>query len=170
MRWSSPPHGPQLHHWTADLCTCPSQVVLSPASHGPCLAGLPATSLTDYPYGGGQEVTKNPGTTLSSRSTPSFLRLGLSNFLRISSETLMPTPSSRGQGLSPSSRGTHQLETEVFPCFRIAQRQCCISYLKEKSCVAGVVGAKEGETCGAEDNDTCGVSLYKASPTGCNHG
>uniref|UniRef100_A0A8I6A720 Fibulin-2 n=3 Tax=Rattus norvegicus TaxID=10116 RepID=A0A8I6A720_RAT len=44
---------------------------------------------------------------------------------------------------------------------RIAQRHCCISYLKEKSCVAGVMGAKEGETCGAEDNDTCGVSLYK---------
>lgn len=31
--------------------------------------------------------------------------------------------------------------------------------------MAGVMGAKEGETCGAEDNDTCGVSLYKASHT-----
>lgn len=30
--------------------------------------------------------------------------------------------------------------------------------------MAGVMGAKEGETCGAEDNDTCGISLYKASP------
>ena len=40
-----------------------------------------------------------------------------------------------------------------------------MSYLKEKSCMAGVMGAKEGEACGAEDNDTCGVSLYKASPT-----
>lgn len=30
--------------------------------------------------------------------------------------------------------------------------------------MAGVVGAKEGETCGPEDNDTCGISLYKASP------
>lgn len=30
--------------------------------------------------------------------------------------------------------------------------------------MAGIVGAKEGEACGAEDNDTCGVSLYKASP------
>lgn len=38
-----------------------------------------------------------------------------------------------------------------------------MSYLKEKSCMAGVMGAKEGESCGAEDNDTCGVSLYKAS-------
>ncbi|XP_033066668.1 fibulin-2 isoform X3 [Trachypithecus francoisi] len=44
---------------------------------------------------------------------------------------------------------------------RTAQRHCCVSYLKEKSCMAGVLGAKEGETCGAEDNDTCGVSLYK---------
>ncbi|XP_075839603.1 fibulin-2 isoform X3 [Microtus pennsylvanicus] len=44
---------------------------------------------------------------------------------------------------------------------RISQRHCCVSYLKEKSCMAGVVGAKEGETCGAEDNDTCGTSLYK---------
>uniref|UniRef100_A0A8C2LJH9 Fibulin-2 n=1 Tax=Cricetulus griseus TaxID=10029 RepID=A0A8C2LJH9_CRIGR len=44
---------------------------------------------------------------------------------------------------------------------RIAQRHCCVSYLKEKSCMAGVMGAKEGEACGAEDNDTCGISLYK---------
>ncbi|XP_032267900.1 fibulin-2 isoform X1 [Phoca vitulina] len=44
---------------------------------------------------------------------------------------------------------------------RTAQKHCCVSYLKEKSCMGGVMGAKEGEACGAEDNDTCGVSLYK---------
>ncbi|XP_025741537.1 fibulin-2 isoform X2 [Callorhinus ursinus] len=44
---------------------------------------------------------------------------------------------------------------------RTAQKHCCVSYLKEKSCMAGVMGAKEGESCGSEDNDTCGVSLYK---------
>ncbi|XP_028334250.1 fibulin-2 isoform X1 [Physeter macrocephalus] len=44
---------------------------------------------------------------------------------------------------------------------RTAQKHCCVSYLKEKSCVAGVLGAKEGEACGDEDNDTCGISLYK---------
>lgn len=48
-------------------------------------------------------------------------------------------------------------------CCRTAQKQCCISYLKEKSCVAGVMAAKEEEACGSEDGDTCGVSLYKAS-------
>ncbi|XP_016071135.1 PREDICTED: fibulin-2 isoform X1 [Miniopterus natalensis] len=44
---------------------------------------------------------------------------------------------------------------------RTAQKYCCVSYLKEKSCMAGVAGAKEGEACGPEDNDTCGTSLYK---------
>lgn len=47
---------------------------------------------------------------------------------------------------------------------RTAQKHCCASYLKEKSCMAGVVGAKEGEACGLEDSDTCSTSLYKASP------
>lgn len=31
--------------------------------------------------------------------------------------------------------------------------------------MAGAMGAKEGEACGLEDSDTCGVSLYKASST-----
>ncbi|XP_077889517.1 fibulin-2 isoform X2 [Ictidomys tridecemlineatus] len=44
---------------------------------------------------------------------------------------------------------------------RTAQKYCCTSYLKEKSCLAGVLVAKEGGPCGAEDNDTCGISLYK---------
>ncbi|XP_059544280.1 fibulin-2 isoform X4 [Myotis daubentonii] len=44
---------------------------------------------------------------------------------------------------------------------RTAQKHCCASYLKEKSCMAGVAGAKEGEACGLEDSDTCGISLYK---------
>ncbi|XP_047390902.1 fibulin-2 isoform X2 [Sciurus carolinensis] len=44
---------------------------------------------------------------------------------------------------------------------RTAQKHCCTSYLKERSCVAGIMAAKEGESCGAEDGDSCGVSLYK---------
>ncbi|XP_004702423.1 fibulin-2 isoform X1 [Echinops telfairi] len=44
---------------------------------------------------------------------------------------------------------------------RTAQKHCCSSYLKEKTCMAGVLGAKEGEACAAEDSDTCGVSLYQ---------
>ncbi|XP_048212290.1 fibulin-2 isoform X2 [Perognathus longimembris pacificus] len=53
---------------------------------------------------------------------------------------------------------------------RTAQKHCCISYLKEKSCVAGVLRAKEGEACGAEDDDSCGVSLYETCCDCCSLG
>lgn len=59
----------------------------------------------------------------------------------------------------------HSGGAEVHLCCRTAQKHCCVSYLKEKSCMAGVMGAKEGEACGVEDSDTCGISLYKASLT-----
>uniref|UniRef100_A0A8D0G5J5 Fibulin-2 n=1 Tax=Sphenodon punctatus TaxID=8508 RepID=A0A8D0G5J5_SPHPU len=44
---------------------------------------------------------------------------------------------------------------------RIAQKQCCVSYLKENSCVAGMIAAKEGDLCGPDEGDTCGGSFYK---------
>uniref|UniRef100_A0A8C4VZQ6 Fibulin-2 n=1 Tax=Gopherus evgoodei TaxID=1825980 RepID=A0A8C4VZQ6_9SAUR len=44
---------------------------------------------------------------------------------------------------------------------RIAQQQCCVSYLKENSCVAGMIAAKEGDLCGPDESDTCGRSFYK---------
>lgn len=31
--------------------------------------------------------------------------------------------------------------------------------------MAGVMGAKEGDACGLEDSNTCGIFLYKASLT-----
>lgn len=44
---------------------------------------------------------------------------------------------------------------------RIAQKQCCISYLKENSCIAGMIAAREGDLCGPDESDTCGGSFYK---------
>ncbi|XP_077181713.1 fibulin-2 isoform X2 [Paroedura picta] len=44
---------------------------------------------------------------------------------------------------------------------RIAQKQCCVSYLKENSCIAGMVAAREGDLCGPDESDTCGGSFYK---------
>ncbi|XP_039220182.1 fibulin-2-like isoform X1 [Crotalus tigris] len=45
---------------------------------------------------------------------------------------------------------------------RIAQKQCCVSYLKENSCIAGMIAAREGDLCGSDESDTCGGSFYKA--------
>ncbi|XP_058668788.1 fibulin-2 isoform X1 [Ammospiza caudacuta] len=44
---------------------------------------------------------------------------------------------------------------------RIAQKQCCVSTVRENSCLAGMVAAKEGDTCGPEDSDPCAGSSYK---------
>ncbi|NWZ71158.1 FBLN2 protein, partial [Acrocephalus arundinaceus] len=44
---------------------------------------------------------------------------------------------------------------------RIAQKQCCVSTVRENSCLAGMVAAKEGDTCGPEDSDPCTGSSYK---------
>nr|XP_033782229.1 fibulin-2 isoform X2 [Geotrypetes seraphini] len=44
---------------------------------------------------------------------------------------------------------------------RIVQKQCCISYVKENSCFAGMIAAKEGDFCGSDEIDTCGRSYYK---------
>ncbi|CAI5767235.1 fibulin-2 isoform X1 [Podarcis lilfordi] len=44
---------------------------------------------------------------------------------------------------------------------RIAQKQCCVSYLKENSCIAGMIAAREGELCGPDESETCGGSFYK---------
>ncbi|XP_069500084.1 fibulin-2 isoform X2 [Ambystoma mexicanum] len=47
------------------------------------------------------------------------------------------------------------------PVCRIAQNHCCVSYLKENSCVAGMIAAKEGDFCVTDDNDSCTGSYYK---------
>uniref|UniRef100_A0A8C0VW78 Fibulin-2 n=1 Tax=Cyanistes caeruleus TaxID=156563 RepID=A0A8C0VW78_CYACU len=44
---------------------------------------------------------------------------------------------------------------------RIAQKQCCVSAVRENSCLAGMIAAKEGDTCGPEDSDPCAGSSYK---------
>ncbi|XP_030062200.1 fibulin-2 isoform X2 [Microcaecilia unicolor] len=45
---------------------------------------------------------------------------------------------------------------------RIVQKQCCISYVKENTCFAGMFAAKEGEFCVTDEiDDACGRSYYK---------
>ncbi|NXR06201.1 FBLN2 protein, partial [Semnornis frantzii] len=53
---------------------------------------------------------------------------------------------------------------------RVAQKQCCVSTVKENSCLAGMVAAKEGDTCGPEESDPCGGAAYKQCCDCCNLG
>uniref|UniRef100_A0A8C9SLK4 Fibulin 2 n=1 Tax=Scleropages formosus TaxID=113540 RepID=A0A8C9SLK4_SCLFO len=43
---------------------------------------------------------------------------------------------------------------------RISQERCCLAFLKESSCLAGMNAAKAGDTCDV-DRDTCGFDSYQ---------
>ncbi|XP_041129580.1 fibulin-2-like isoform X2 [Polyodon spathula] len=62
-----------------------------------------------------------------------------------------------------------QSEINTSVC-RIAQKQCCIGFLKESSCLAGMTAAKEGEDCEANESDTCGKDSYKECCSCCSLG
>ncbi|XP_054991843.1 fibulin-2 isoform X1 [Sorex araneus] len=96
-------------------------------------------------------------------SEPNSVHLVPRGHMDVSTKDLIETCCAAGQQWAIDSDeclGMPDSGAEGDVC-RTAQMQCCVSYLKEKSCVAGVMGAREGEACGAEDNDTCGVSLYQ---------
>uniref|UniRef100_UPI00398EDE01 fibulin-2 n=1 Tax=Pristiophorus japonicus TaxID=55135 RepID=UPI00398EDE01 len=44
---------------------------------------------------------------------------------------------------------------------KIAQKQCCVSYMEEHSCLVGMNFAKENEDCYANPSDVCGADIYK---------
>ncbi|XP_043563934.1 fibulin-2 isoform X3 [Chiloscyllium plagiosum] len=44
---------------------------------------------------------------------------------------------------------------------RIAQKQCCISYMEDHSCLIGMNFAKENEDCYTNPHDACGADIYK---------
>ncbi|KAM4651598.1 fibulin-2 [Discoglossus pictus] len=44
---------------------------------------------------------------------------------------------------------------------RLAEKQCCISYIKENTCIAGMIAAKEDGICLPAEGDTCERSYFK---------
>ncbi|XDB63057.1 hypothetical protein AB1E18_016397 [Capra hircus] len=113
-----------------------------------------------------QEVPQQPAgprSRLEEEEDPNSVHSVPRGGLEVSTKDLIETCCAAGQQWAIDSDECLDIpesSAESDVC-RTAQKHCCVSYLKEKSCMAGVLGAKEGEACGDEDNDTCGVSLYK---------
>ncbi|XP_068837866.1 fibulin-2 isoform X3 [Capricornis sumatraensis] len=113
-----------------------------------------------------QEVPQRPAgprSRLEEEEDPNSVHSVPRSGLEVSTKDLIETCCAAGQQWAIDSDECLDIpesSAEGDVC-RTAQKHCCVSYLKEKSCMAGVLGAKEGEACGEEDNDTCGVSLYK---------
>ncbi|KAJ8385313.1 hypothetical protein AAFF_G00190290 [Aldrovandia affinis] len=53
---------------------------------------------------------------------------------------------------------------------RTAQMHCCLGFLKESKCLAGMNAAKGGEVCDVEDNDACGTDPFKECCSCCSLG
>ncbi|KPP69275.1 hypothetical protein Z043_111981, partial [Scleropages formosus] len=57
--------------------------------------------------------------------------------------------------------GMRFLRDDSHSVCRISQERCCLAFLKESSCLAGMNAAKAGDTCDV-DRDTCGFDSYQA--------
>ncbi|MEE6511564.1 hypothetical protein FKM82_018186 [Ascaphus truei] len=53
---------------------------------------------------------------------------------------------------------------------RLAEKQCCISYGRENTCIAGMIAAKEGGTCFPAGGDICERSFFKLCCDCCSMG
>uniref|UniRef100_A0A8C9S042 Fibulin 2 n=1 Tax=Scleropages formosus TaxID=113540 RepID=A0A8C9S042_SCLFO len=56
--------------------------------------------------------------------------------------------------------GMRFLRDDSHSVCRISQERCCLAFLKESSCLAGMNAAKAGDTCDV-DRDTCGFDSYQ---------
>ncbi|XP_053576991.1 fibulin-2 [Bombina bombina] len=53
---------------------------------------------------------------------------------------------------------------------RLAEKQCCVSYIKENTCIAGMIAAKEDGICLSAENDSCEKSYFKLCCDCCSMG
>uniref|UniRef100_A0A3B5BEU7 Fibulin 2 n=1 Tax=Stegastes partitus TaxID=144197 RepID=A0A3B5BEU7_9TELE len=52
-------------------------------------------------------------------------------------------------------------------CFSVAQKQCCLSSVKESQCESGVTSARVGDTCEVDEEDSCTDDSYQVCCSCC---
>ncbi|XP_077323598.1 fibulin-2 isoform X3 [Lithobates pipiens] len=78
-----------------------------------------------------------------------------------SSKDLVESCCAAGQQWSIDHGECENMALDASEDCRLAQRQCCLSYIKENTCIAGMIAAKEGGICLAMENDLCERSHFK---------
>lgn len=78
-----------------------------------------------------------------------------------SSKDLVESCCAAGQQWSIDHGECENMALDASEDCRLAQRQCCLSYIKENTCIAGMIAAKEGGICLAMENDPCERSHFK---------
>lgn len=78
-----------------------------------------------------------------------------------SSKELIETCCAAGQQWSIDHGECENMPFSTSEACRLVERQCCISYLKENTCIAGMIAAKEDGICLLSENDHCERSHFK---------
>ncbi|XP_071982732.1 fibulin-2-like [Engystomops pustulosus] len=78
-----------------------------------------------------------------------------------SSRDVMESCCAAGQQWSMDHGECENLPLSASPDCRLAERQCCVSYLKDNTCIAGMIAAKEDGICLQTENDQCERSHFK---------
>ncbi|KAM5148002.1 fibulin-2 [Mantella aurantiaca] len=97
---------------------------------------------------------------LSESGTPRDL-LNHSRLQEGSSKDLIEACCASGQQWSIDHGECENMPLDTSEDCRLAQRQCCLSYIKENTCIAGMIAAKEEGVCLAMENDLCERSHFK---------
>ncbi|KAM4021853.1 fibulin-2 [Anomaloglossus baeobatrachus] len=78
-----------------------------------------------------------------------------------SSKELVETCCAAGQQWSIDHGECENMPLSASEDCRLAERQCCISYIKDNTCIAGMIAAKEHGVCLQTENDLCERSHFK---------
>ncbi|XP_063282720.1 fibulin-2-like [Pelobates fuscus] len=78
-----------------------------------------------------------------------------------SSKDLVETCCAEGQQWSIDNGECENMPLSASEDCRLAKKQCCISYIKENTCIAGMIAAKEDGICLPAENDLCEQSYFK---------
>nr|DBA18429.1 TPA: hypothetical protein GDO54_016672 [Pyxicephalus adspersus] len=87
--------------------------------------------------------------------------LNQSRLHEVSSKDLVESCCAAGQQWSIDHGECENLIFDASETCRLAQKQCCQSYIKENTCIAGMIAAKEDGVCLALENDLCERSHFK---------
>ncbi|XP_036386786.1 fibulin-2 [Megalops cyprinoides] len=124
----------------------------------------------------GQSPTRQSQTLLNYQPEEEEGQNALDSFPKqheVSAKDLVETCCNVGQKWASDNQHCNEMpaaKEDRHSICRIAQKQCCLGYLKESQCLAGMNAAKAGDSCEGGDSDACGADSYKECCSCCSLG
>uniref|UniRef100_A0A3B4XQX7 Fibulin 2 n=1 Tax=Seriola lalandi dorsalis TaxID=1841481 RepID=A0A3B4XQX7_SERLL len=84
---------------------------------------------------------------------------GCLGFITVSAKDLVKTCCETGEKWAAVNGHCNNMEPPTRD--RTAQQQCCLGFLRESRCLAGINAARAGSMCEEDASDKCGIDSYK---------